>query len=163
MAVIKNSGASGRKQAPVPGPNSAAYKKIVARKSAGKSSKGRRRPRPTAAFSSLKSRQALVERIKREIWASATKINEAVINLALAGNYNAARALFDFAGVYSLPEVEEETEKMTIAAAPVVAAPSIAAPLPPEPGTEGIDPVDAFFRSIGKDPPLAVSGAKAAV
>src|ERR1700748_2119416 len=104
---FKNS-AFGKKQTSMPGPSSAAYKQIVARrnatsvaKPAGKSD-GKRR-RSSLTFSTLKSRQQLVERIQRDIWASVLKINDAIISLALAGNYSAAKGLFEFAGVYSLP------------------------------------------------------------
>jgi len=160
MPFKKRSGAAGRKQAPVPGPASAAYKKIVARKSVAKSGKARKHPRPVAAFSSLKSRQMLVERIKREIWASVVKINDAIISLALAGNYNAARALFDFAGVYSLPEaIPEQPRGSLTAAAPV----AMHAPEAPNPGDPNVDPVDAFFRSIGEDPAHEISNPKAPV
>lgn len=156
--AFKSSGASGRKQAPVPGPGSAAYKKIVAKQSARNTITTRKRPRSTAAFSSLKSRQAVVERIKREVWASVVKINDAIINLALAGNYNAAKALFDFAGVYSLPEAEEE--KQTVNAS---AAPALSAPEPVKRGAADVDPVEGFFRSIGEDPAIQIPDAKAAV
>jgi hypothetical protein len=83
-----------------------------------------------------------VERIKREIWAAVQQINQAIINLALAGNYNAARALFDFAGVYNLPAPEEAAP-----ANPLPASPESAATPPTSP-----HPVDAFFRSIGIEP-----------
>jgi len=154
MAFLKSFPAVGKKQAPVPGPNSAEYKKIVAGKKAaagkagagGKHASGRsakKRPRASKAFSSLKSRQMLVERIKREIWASVLKINDAIISLALAGNYPAAKALFDFAGVYSLPSIDDEDAN----GAPVAAEPAGSAVAP--------DPVDAFFRSIGVQPASA--------
>lgn len=144
MSFIKKSSAAGKKQAPMPGPNSAAYKRIVAAKKNGAvkgAGKPNKKQKTTAAFSSLKSRQMLVERAKREIWASVLKINEAIIKLAQAGNFNAAKALFDFAGVYSLPEPEEESAKGAagLAAAVVESASKQAE----------TDPVDAFFRSIG--------------
>ncbi|HZP25297.1 MAG TPA: hypothetical protein VFB04_17790 [Terriglobales bacterium] len=145
MALIKNMPAGGKKQAPMPGPNSAAYKKIVAAKkaanSASKAANGTKKTsRPAAAFSSLKSRQMLVERIKRAIWASCLEINDAIISLAKAGNCGAAKALFDFAGVYSLPAPEGENAKL--APIPITAA---------QPGADAaaVDPMDAFFRSIG--------------
>ncbi len=103
--------------------------------------KDKKHPR-SGAFSSLKSRQMLVERIKRAIWVSVAEINEAIINLAKAGNFNAAKSLFDFAGVYSLPEPEDGEAQ----AAPV---PALVAPAA-DPQTQ--DPVDAFFRSIGMSP-----------
>ena len=122
MAFLKSI-SGGKKQASVPGPNSAAFKKILAAKnSKSASSNGGKKKPKTAAFSSLKSRQMLVERIKREIWASVVKINDAIISLAMAGNFQAAKALFDFAGVYSLPEPENEN-------AAAVAMNSVSAPV----------------------------------
>lgn len=152
MAFLKSFPTNGKKQAPMPGPHSAAYKKIVAAKKSAASAKtaahslrnnSKKGSRAGSAFSSLKSRQMLVERIKREIWGSVLKINDAIISLALAGNFGAAKALFDFAGVYSLPA----DDNGNAAAAPV---PTPAA----EPGTSQAvcDPVDAFFRSIGVSP-----------
>ncbi|MGB8889132.1 MAG: hypothetical protein WCC87_20555 [Candidatus Korobacteraceae bacterium] len=146
MPFTKNAGAISKKQAPMPGPKSVAYKKIVAarkRTMAGKSAaRQARNQRPkTPVFSTLKARQSVVERIKREIWASVQEINQAIINLALAGNYNAAKALFDFAGVYNLPAPEE-------------AAPALALPQPSlEPAAVSPShPVDAFLKSIGMEP-----------
>ncbi len=113
--------------------------------------KNKKHPR-SGGFSSLKSRQMLVERIKRAIWASVAEINQAIITLAKAGNFQAAKSLFDFAGVYSLPEREEERPQ----AAPVPA---------PAAEQQTQDPVDAFFRSIGMssdpkpaEPEMAVAG-----
>ncbi len=154
MAFLK-SFPGGKKQAPMPKPNSAAYKKIVAAKNAAagakaaggsdKSSSGKnnkKHSKPSSAFSSLKSRQMLIERVKRAIWASVMDINEAIIKLALAGNFHAAKALFDFAGVYSLPTVDDGDANT----API--------PVAAEPATSNVvqDPVDAFFRSIGVAP-----------
>jgi hypothetical protein len=149
MSFTKSSGTSGGKQAAMPGPRSAAYKKIVAARKTAKSSKGktRKRARSTATFSSLKSRQMLVERLKREIWASVLKINDAVINLALAGNFNAAKALFDFAGVYSLPEPDDDPNPVATSAEATTEQPTASAVVD--------DPVDAFFRSIGVGPSTA--------
>jgi hypothetical protein len=149
MAFLKSFPPGGKKQAPMPGPNSAAYKKIVAAKKSGTSAKttahsprsnGKKGPRSGSAFSSLKSKQMLLERVKREIWASVLKINDAIIKLALAGNFNAAKTLFDFAGVYSLPT--DDDGNAAVGPVPVAAA---------EPATNPAvcDPVDAFFRSIG--------------
>lgn len=152
MALLKSFPAGGKKQAPMPGPNGAAYKKIVAAKKNGaaarsESHKSARKKGADsgAAFSSLKSRQLLVERVKRQIWASVLKINDAIISLALAGNFNAAKALFDFAGVYSLPE--PENEKTNVAPVAVTTAPIAMEDAP--------DPVETFFRSIGVQPPDA--------
>jgi hypothetical protein len=148
MPFIKSITPAGKKQALMPGPKSAAYKKIVAarkRAVAGKlapSTSAKKRPK-TSHFSTLKSRQMTVECIKREIWASVQQINQAIINLALAGNYNAARALFDFAGVYNLPAPEEAAPAIAFCAASAESA--SAQPIAP-------NPVDAFFRSIGIEP-----------
>jgi len=152
MALLKSFPKGGKKQAPMPGPRTAAYKKLLAN-SKGRSAKGgtgkaasnkngKKHPR-TSAFGSLKSRQLLVERVKRAIWASVSEINEAIINLAKAGNFSAAKTLFDFAGVYSLPEPDEEAAK----SAPIPAAAT------PTGDTEEPDPVEGLFRSIGM--PLA--------
>src|SRR5277367_663793 len=106
MPFIKNSAMPARKQAPMPGPNSAAYKKLLAANQSAKASSGHASARTSpskpndkphkfsSAFSSLKSRQRIVERVKRAIWAKVLEINDAIINLALLGNYNAAKALF---------------------------------------------------------------------
>lgn len=148
MAMLKSFPPGGRKQAPVPGPNSAAFKKIVAAKKsrATEGSKSRKSGSKKVArddeFSSVESRRMLVERLKQKIWASMLNINDAIINLALAGNFNAAKALFDFAGVYSLPQPGDENAK----AAPIVG---------PLSAGEELDPVEAFFRSIGVEPPDA--------
>ena len=142
---------SSKKQAPMPGPNSAAYKKLLAAHSAKPSAThvsatpDTKSRRLSAAYSSLKSRQRIVERVKRAIWAKVLDINDAIINLALCGNYNAAKALFDFAGVYTLPSprdraaVSLEPESTPVAIAAEAPAPH--------------NPVEAFFRSIGVEPP----------
>jgi len=154
MAFLKNH-SSGKKQTPMPGPNSAAYKKIVsgrkaAVKAGAKAAAHRRTKKParsSAAFSSLKSRQMLVERIKRQIWASVLKINDAIISLAMAGNFQAAKALFDFAGVYSLPPDDDENAVAAL-------VPEIATALEAEGEGEAPkrNPVSGFFRSIGMGP-----------
>ena len=158
MPFIKNPAAPARKQAPMPGPNSAAYKKLLAaQKGAPAKTASRHTPAKTAApragenrskfstaFTSLKSRQRIVERVKRAIWASVLNINDAIIKLALAGNYNAAKTLFDFAGVYSLPTGDDEP---TPSASPSALAPAPAADTAPP------NPIESFFRSIGVAPP----------
>ncbi|HLI76469.1 MAG TPA: hypothetical protein VKV02_05935 [Acidobacteriaceae bacterium] len=149
MTFIKHSSAPGKKQAPVPGPAMASHRKpmvdskdgkvpnqgaVAAR--TGQAKVGKKARKFSSAFSSLKSRQRIVERVKRAIWASVMDINEAIINLALCGNYNAAKALFDFAGVYTLPGPEEAAKTAKVAISK-----------PEE--EEAVDPIDAFFRSIG--------------
>jgi hypothetical protein len=82
----------------MPGPASATYRKIIAaRQSVSAAKPVKKHGKSSTAFSSLKARQQVVERVKRTIWASVLEINEAIINLALCGNYSAAKALFDFA------------------------------------------------------------------
>ncbi|MGD0929105.1 MAG: hypothetical protein ABR902_00505 [Candidatus Korobacteraceae bacterium] len=156
MPFIKNSATSAKKQAPMPGPNSPAYRKLLAANQGAKAASGhnaaktshsqsREKRRPfSSAFSSLKSRQRIVERVKRAIWAKVLEINDAIINLALLGNYNAAKALFDFAGVYSLPTGDDELTSAPSASAPALAPPADSAPS---------NPIQSFFRSIGVEPP----------
>ena len=151
MSFVKH---SAKKQASMPGPNSSAYKKFLAAQkgaapnsasghtpSPSVSQSGEKRHKLSSAFSSIKSRQRIVERVKRAIWASVLNINDAIIKLALAGNYNAAKTLFDFAGVYSLPTSDDN--------------PSAAASAPAEADADDgpPSPIDSFFRSIGVAPP----------
>jgi hypothetical protein len=149
MPFTKSSSSPGKKQTPMPGPNSAAYKKLLAADAKSspahanlKGASPQPGKKPSPSFSSLKTRQRIVERVKRTIWASVVNINDAIIKLALAGNYNAAKALFDFAGVYSLPD----SEPAVAAATP---APVVDGDHPP------LNPIDAFFHSIGVKPPSA--------
>jgi hypothetical protein len=152
MPFIKNPAAPARKQAPMPGPNSAAYKKLLAANQGAAATAAKasaslpagKRHKFSSAFSSIKSRQRIVERVKRTIWASVLSINDAIIKLALAGNYNAAKALFDFAGVYSLPTGDDEH---TAAASASALAPTPSADATPS------NPIESFFRSIGVAPP----------
>jgi hypothetical protein len=131
----------------MPGAGAAAYRKPLASQGedgtmdAAASPKADKKARK---FSSLKSRQRIVERVKRAIWASVLDINDAIINLALCGNYNAAKALFDFAGVYTLPGPEE-----SVAAREAVS----------ERKAEAEDPIDAFFKSIGVSKSVGVDPA----
>jgi len=149
MTFIKKS--SGKKQASMPGPNSPAYKKLLAAKRGASKESDKPGPKsggtPSKAFSSLRARQRIVEQVKRAIWAKVREINDAIITLALAGNYLAAKALFDFAGVYSLPALDTEPPTPALAAAdPAPAAAPGADP-------EFSNPINAFFRSIGVEPP----------
>jgi hypothetical protein len=137
---------SSKKQASMPGPNSPAYKKLLAAQKSGNSTQARKSRRPSTAFSSLKSRQRIVERVKRAIWAKVLEINDAIINLALCGNYSAAKALFDFAGVYALPTPDDEAAPAA-QSQPTLLAPAAESPAAP-------NPIDAFFRSIGVEPPI---------
>jgi len=134
----------------MPGPNSAAYKKLLAaQRSASPAEPAKpappaKPPRISKAFVSLRSRQRIVEQVKRAIWARVREINDSIIHLALAGNYLAAKALFDFAGVYSLPAPDDQ---------PAAAAPPAAANATPPAEAELNNPINAFFRSIGVEPP----------
>lgn len=101
---------------------------------------GKKRPKAVGVYSSLKSRQMLVERMKRENWAAVLEINQAIIGLAELGNFQAAKALFDFAGVYSLPEPEEAASVAPVAVVQTQPAQS-----------EPVDPLEALFRSMGAE------------
>jgi hypothetical protein len=149
MTFTKNS--SGKKQSSMPSPNSPAYKKLLAARHNAKDSdkpEPKSPGKPSKAFSSLRSRQRIVELVKRAIWAKVREINDSIINLALAGNYLAAKALFDFAGVYSLPTPDSEPPAPALAAVDAPAAPPVDDP-------EFNNPINAFFRSIGVEPPAS--------
>jgi hypothetical protein len=162
MTLFKKSFAGGKKQTSMPGPNSAAYKKIVAAKKALKAAgvtkqvpqrSSKKKAQSGGPFSSVKSKQMLVQRIKRAIWASFQEINESIITLAKSGNTAAAKTLFDFAGVYSLPSGDDENVTANVAASPAAAESAESVPC---------DPVSGLLRSIGLDlngePELAVQG-----
>jgi hypothetical protein len=123
----------------------AAKKNLKAPASARPAKKTRRH---SAAFSTLNSRQQAVERAKLQVWRHLEGINGAVIKLAESGSYLAARTLFDFAGVYALPPLEQETAPSALPAAPAAAQ---AAPSPsPEPPP--VNRVEAFLKTLGLDP-----------
>jgi hypothetical protein len=160
MPFIKNS-PSGKKQASMPSPNSPAYKKLLAAQHSapakdsdkpGSKSGGK----PSKAFSSLRARQRIVDQVKRAIWAKVVAINDSIITLALAGNYLAAKALFDFAGVYSLPAPEQEPPT------PALAATDPAPAAAPVDDLDLTNPINAFFRSIGVEPPCSTTPSLAA-
>lgn len=115
------------------------------RASASASKKPKRHP---AAFSSLKARQQAVERAKLQVWRHLQEINGAVIKLAESGSYLAARTLFEFAGVYSLPPLEE-TAPSALPPAPVTEP---ASPLAMEKPAPTVNRVEAFLQSLGLDP-----------
>jgi hypothetical protein len=142
MPLVKSSKRSGKKSPPP-------VKKPAVKnpaKPASSSKSNRKRPRSAPAFSSLKSKQMTVEQMKRAIWQSLLKINDAIITAASCGNLASAKELFNFAGVYSLPGPDEES--------PAVAAPQPAAPEQnlPSPELAQVHPIDAFFKRIGIDP-----------
>jgi hypothetical protein len=154
---LKNSTVpSGKMSAPAPRSAVSSSKRLAVKKS-GAAKKNRKPPastnaakkahRHTAAFSTLKSRQQAVERAKLQIWRHLQEINGAIIKLAESGSYLAAKALFDFAGLYTLP-VEQETAPNALPAAPAAAAgaPSTS------PGPPPVNRVEAFLKTMGLDP-----------
>jgi hypothetical protein len=154
---LKNSAAPASEK-PAPGPRSAVsnskrlgVKKIGAakknRKAPASSNAAKKARRHTAAFSTLKSRQQAVERAKLQIWRHLEEINGAIIKLAESGSYLAAKILFDFAGLYTLP-LEEETAPNALPAAPAAAG---GAPSPP-PVAPPVNRVEAFLKTMGLDP-----------
>ena len=132
MSKPSNS-APGKKQVSIPGPNSEAYKQLAAQNVASV---------VKPAKLSLRARQRIVEDVKRAIWAKVREINDAIITLAMAGNYSAAKALFEFAGVYSLPAPDD---------APSTVPAAVADPAPTD-NIDLTDPINAFFKSIGLEP-----------
>ena len=145
---VKNSAvASGKMSRPAPRSAMSNSKHLAVKKSAAKKNvKGAGRPakkarRHSTAFSTLSSRQQAVERAKLQVWRHLEEINGAVIKLAESGSYLAARTLFDFAGVYTLPPLEQETVASAVAAAPSAAAPS--------PGAPPSNRVEAFMKTLG--------------
>ncbi len=82
-----------------------------------------------------------------QIWRHLQEINSAIIKLAESGSYLAAKTLFDFAGLYTLP-LEEETAPNALPAAPAAAAgaPSTS------PGPPPVNRVEAFLKTMGLDP-----------
>ncbi len=103
--------------------------------------------RHTGAFTTLKARQQAVERAKLQIWRHLQDINGAVIRLAESGSYLAARTLFEFAGVYTLPPLEEEAAACLPAAAPATEATS----QPPEKTAPPLNKIEAFLQTLGLD------------
>jgi hypothetical protein len=102
-----------------------------------------------AKYSSLKSKQMAVENAKRLIWAAVQGITKALITNATTGNLSTAKELFDFAGVYSLAESDDDSEAAAAAVpAPVRVLEPAAAVAEPAPAY----PIDAFFRKIGIEP-----------
>ena len=150
----------GRKPAPAPrsvaakGKHPAANKSVSAKKAAKPrpaASARKKARRHTAAFSTLKSRQQAVERAKLQVWRHLQEINGAVIKLAESGSYLAARTLFEFAGVYSLPPLEEELASSAFP--PTSPATATAAPEPPErTPPPPVNKIEAFLQTLGLDP-----------
>lgn len=149
MPFVKSSKRLGKKQTH-PTAKKPAAKKAAKPGSAtgGPSKSNKKHARSSAAFSSLKAKQMTVDRMKRTIWASLLKINEAIINAATSGNLASAKELFHFAGVYSLPNPDEENAAVAPVPAAVSEAPAVAEPAP-------VHPIDLFFKKIGVEPSCA--------
>ena len=145
MPLVKNSKRSGKKQASPPAKKSAAKKTAKAGPAGGRSKSNKKHAKSSAAFSSLKAKQMTVERMKRTIWASLLKINEAIINAASNGNLASAKELFHFAGVYSLPNPDEENANVAALPARAGESVTVAEPAP-------VHPIDLFFKKIGVEP-----------
>jgi dGTP triphosphohydrolase len=128
--------------------------KSAAVKSHGKSGGGRRKgtkDKSGLAFSTAESRRRALERVKCAIWGNLAEINDGIMNLAKAGNYSAAKALFDLAGVYTLPvERAGEAEAAGPAAAEEMReAPAEAEDAASEPERRARE----FYRTLGMKPP----------
>lgn len=148
MPLVKSSKRFGKKQGTQVVKKTGAKKAAKKVSAAGESSKKKRRGRPAPAFSSLKAKQLTVERMKRTIWASLLKINEAIINAASNGNLASAKELFHFAGVYSLPNPDEENVA-------VAAVPMCGGEVSPVAEPAQVHPIDLFFKKIGVEPSCA--------
>ncbi len=151
MSVVKTSTRFGKKQVSTAVRGSA--KKPASNKAKGSSKLNRiKPPRPagkaSAKFSSLKSKQTAVESAKRSIWASMQKITNALINNASNGNLSTAKELFDFAGVYSVAEPEDENA--AVAAQPATVSTSEPVAEPPK-----VHPIDLFLNKLGIEPSTA--------
>ena len=109
----------------------------------------KRAKRHTGAFTTLKARQQAVERAKLQVWHHLQEINGAVIRLAESGSYLAARALFEFAGVYSLPPQEEDAATNCLPAAPP--ATEATPTQPPEKPAPPVNKIEAFLQTLGLD------------
>ncbi len=157
MPIKTSARSSGKKAAPPVGVSKTRHSITGRASSAAKSRKplGARRAakkikRHPAAFYTLKSRQQAVQRAKLQIWRHLPEINGAVIKLAESGSYLAARTLFDFAGVYTLPALKEETVPVIVSAdSPDVPA---TAGQWPETVSPPVNRVEAFLKGLGLDP-----------
>lgn len=152
MPLLKNHTRFGKKQTATSTDRSASVRQPATgkkTKSAGKpaTKPATRRSRSSAKFSSLKSRQMTVESAKRSVWAAMHNIMESLIRAASTGNLATAKELFNFAGVYSLPE----DECAVAAAAPVSAQDTIAPAAEPA----MVHPIDLFFKKLGVEPSTA--------
>ena len=140
---------AGKKQAALPRPKKAGRVGVGKKKAAVEKKPRSKGKKPALAFSTVESRQKALERVKRAIWCRMSDINEGIIRLAISGNYLAAKALFDMAGVYSLPPLDEQ-EPSGVAAAPQMDS-CARAELPPK--IPPVNAVETFFKSLGIEPP----------
>lgn len=147
MPLVKSYKRFGKKQATPAVKKTGAKKTAKKVSAAGESSKSKKKRgrSSSSAFSSLKAKHLTVERMKRTIWASLLKINEAIINAASNGNLASAKELFHFAGVYSLPNPDEENA--AVAAVPLCGGETATVAEPAQ-----VHPIDLFFKKIGVEP-----------
>jgi hypothetical protein len=161
MPLVKSHNRLARKQATTLSHRGSVERKVAAGKktssSANSPKSGARKSRPSAKFSSLKSRQTALENAKRSVWASLHSITEALIRAANMGNLATAKELFNFAGVYSLPAPEDECAVATVAT--LAPASDITVPKT-EPAM--VHPIDLFFKRIGVEPSTAEAEPEAA-
>ena len=152
MSVVKTSSRFGKKQASTIVARGSSKKaaspkdKGITKSSAAKSP--RKGSKPSAKYSSLKSKQMAVENAKRSIWAAMQKITNALISNASNGNLSTAKELFDFAGVYSLSEPEDENAAVAVQPSPACAPAAVAEPAK-------VHPIDLFLNKIGIEPSTA--------
>lgn len=152
MPLVKNSGRFVKKPAlSGAAARSAALKKSNAPKkpkpgSKSSGEKPRKPSRSAAKFSSVKSRQAALEKVKCSIWAALQTITEELIKNANTGNLSTAKELFNLAGVYSLPTPDDEEAAAVALAGPVAVAEPTAA------DAVTVHPIDLFFKKIGVEP-----------
>jgi hypothetical protein len=145
MPLVKSPNRFGKKQ------SSPSAKKSAAKKTTRKpvvpveSKSNRKRTRSSAPFSSIRSKQLTVEKMKRSIWESLLKINDAIISAASNGNLASAKELFHFAGVYTLPNPDEENAATAALPPPIAAPETLTEPAP-------VHPIDVFFKRIGVEP-----------
>jgi hypothetical protein len=143
MPLVKSSKRSGKKQSP-PSVKKPSVKN-PAKTASGSSKPKQKRSKSSPAYSSLKSRQIVLERMKPAIWAALLKINDAIIAAATSGNVASAKELFHLAGVYSVPYPDEENA--AAATQPVAPDASAASSEPAQ-----VHPIDMFFKRIGIEP-----------
>jgi len=154
MSVVKTSSRFGKKPAPSSATRSSAKKPVSHKTKAGAKSVGsksqKHNSRSAAKYASLKSKQMVVQNAKRSIWESVQKITNALITNATGGNLSTAKELFDFAGVYSVAEPEDESAAVAAAVAPAP-APELVAVQPAQ-----LHPIDVFLDKLGVPPSTAL-------